>query len=53
MIIIQDAEKEVDTLTRYKRQLHNTNSRLEKEMEETKKLLVTRDQVCYAGTFVH
>ncbi|XP_015770493.1 PREDICTED: citron Rho-interacting kinase-like [Acropora digitifera] len=40
----QEAEKEVDTLTRYKRQLHNTNSRLEKEMEETKKLLVARDQ---------
>ncbi|XP_067033704.1 citron rho-interacting kinase-like [Acropora muricata] len=41
---LQEAEKEVDTLTRYKRQLHNTNSRLEKEMEETKKLLVARDQ---------
>lgn len=52
MFIIQEAEKEVDTLTRYKRQLHNTNSRLENEMEETKKLLVARDQVCNAGMFI-
>ena len=35
----------MDTLSRYKRQLENTNSRLESELEETKKLMASRDQV--------
>lgn len=41
----QETEKEVETLSRYKRQLENTNSRLESELEETKKLMASRDQV--------
>lgn len=41
---LQETEKEVDTLSRYKRQLENTNSRLESELEETKKLMASRDQ---------
>ena len=43
----QEAEKEVDILSRYKKQLQNTNSRLETELEETKKHLASRDQVSY------
>lgn len=35
----------METLSRYKRQLENTNSRLESELEETKKLMASRDQV--------
>ena len=35
----------MDTLLRYKKQLHNTNNRLESELEETKKLLASREQV--------
>lgn len=41
----QEAEKEVNTLSRYKRQLDNTNSRLESELEEARKLITSRDQV--------
>lgn len=41
----QEAEKEMDTLSRYKKQLQNTNNRLESELEETKKLLASREQV--------
>ena len=41
----QEAEKEVNRLSRYKRQLDNTNSRLESELEEARKLLTARDQV--------
>lgn len=42
-------EKEIDTLSRYKRKIENTNNRLESELEETKKLMVSRDQV--SGAF--
>lgn len=35
----------MDTLSRYKKQLQNTNNRLESELEETKKLLASREQV--------
>ena len=41
----QEAEKEVNRLSRYKRQLDNTNSRLESELEEARKLITARDQV--------
>lgn len=41
---LQEAEKEMDTLSRYKKQLQNTNNRLESELEETKKLLASREQ---------
>lgn len=42
-------EKEIDTLSRYKRKIENTNNRLESELEETKKLMASRDQV--SGAF--
>lgn len=45
----QETEKEVETLSRYKKQLQNTNSRLESELEETKKLMTSRDQVSQDG----
>ena len=48
----QEAQKEVDTLSRYKKQLHSTNSRLENELEETKKLLASREQVCNTRKFI-
>lgn len=41
----QEAEKEVNRLSRYKRQLDNTNSKLESELEEARKLITSRDQV--------
>lgn len=41
---IQEMEKEIDTLSRYKRKIENTNNRLESELEETKKLMASRDQ---------
>ena len=41
----QEAEKEVNRLSRYKRQLDNRNSRLESELEEARKLITARDQV--------
>lgn len=41
---LEEAQKEVDTLSRYKKQLHSTNSRLANELEETKKLLASREQ---------
>ena len=41
----QEAEKEVNSLSRYKRQLDSTNSRLESELEEARKLITSRDQV--------
>ena len=44
-------EKELDTLSRYKRQLENTNSRLESELQETKKLMASRDQVSKGSLF--
>ena len=47
----------METLSRYKRQLENTNSRLESELEETKKLMASRDQVsedaCIVITCTH
>lgn len=44
-------EKEIDTLSRYKRKIENTNNRLESELEETKKLMASRDQV--SGAFLY
>lgn len=41
-------EKEIDTLSRYKRKIENTNNRLESELGETKKLMASRDQVSEA-----
>ena len=41
----QEAEKEVNSLLRYKRQLDSTNGRLESELEEARKLITSRDQV--------
>ena len=44
----------MSTLSRYKRQLENTNSRLETELEETKKLVATRDHVSKKrATYLH
>lgn len=48
----QETEKEIETLSRYKKQLENTNSRLESELEETKKLMASRDQVSQDGCIV-
>ena len=39
----------METLSRYKRQLENTNSRLESELEEANKLMASRDQVSPDG----
>ena len=47
----QEMEKEIDTLSRYKRKIENTNNRLESELEETKKLMASRDQV--SGAFLY
>ncbi|XP_022780494.1 citron Rho-interacting kinase-like [Stylophora pistillata] len=41
---LQEMEKELDILSRYKRKMENTNCRLESELEETKKLMASRDQ---------
>ena len=35
----------MNRLSRYKRQLDNTNSRLESELEEARKLITSRDHV--------
>lgn len=51
LFFLQETEKEVETLSRYKRQLENTNSRLESELEETKKLMASRDQVSMGGLY--
>ncbi|CAH3013773.1 unnamed protein product [Porites evermanni] len=41
---LQEADKEVNRLSRYKRQVDSTNSRLESELEEARKLITSRDQ---------